>query len=214
VSSIQHCLFFLRQLLSPRYAVIPITEEIIKSQPWTVSCALICFPGGDDLKYCESLNGPGNFRIQEYVEKGGSYLGFGAGGYYGSNRYMRIVKPPEHSLDESRELSFFPGACRGPAIPRYVYHNELDAKVVRLIASKDSFSKQDIPVFNCYYNDGGVFVDAALLKDQGVEILAKYFDHEVIDDAAVVSCKIGKGSAVLTAPHLELVILAEYLSSF
>lgn len=38
------------------------------------------------MGYCRSLNGEGNRRIDQYVRRGGSYLGLCAGGYYGSSK--------------------------------------------------------------------------------------------------------------------------------
>ena len=62
-------------------------------------------------------------------------------------------------------------------------------------------------VFRTYYNGGGVFVDAAKYKDRGVEVLASFTDKlDVLSgegQAAVVYCKVGAGSAILTSPHPE-----------
>ncbi|KAG9833240.1 hypothetical protein KCU60_g14024, partial [Aureobasidium melanogenum] len=46
VESVRHCLWSLRRLLGPNYAVIPITGESVLKEPWTASCALFVMPGG------------------------------------------------------------------------------------------------------------------------------------------------------------------------
>ena len=177
-------------------------------EPWTASCALLVFPGGADLGYCRSLNGEGNRRIEQYVRRGGAYLGFCAGGYYGSsrcefevgNRHLEVVGP--------RELSLFPGTCRGCAFKGFVYHSEAGAKVVELKVNKEAFKSGTVSdTVRSYYNGGGVFVDAGKYASTGVETLATYTDPLDVDGgdmpAAVVYCKVGEGGAVLTGPHPE-----------
>ncbi|RAO68427.1 uncharacterized protein BHQ10_004439 [Talaromyces amestolkiae] len=87
VESVRHCLYTLRRLLAPNYAVIPITADMLIKEPWLSTCAMLVMPGGADLGYCASLNGAGNRRITQFVQNGGAYLGFCAGGYYGSRRW-------------------------------------------------------------------------------------------------------------------------------
>ncbi len=160
------------------------------------------------MGYCRSLNGEGNQRIDQYVRRGGAYLGFCAGGYYGTarcefemgNRMLEVVGP--------RELSFFPGACRGCAFKGFVYHSEAGAKAVELNVNKEAFKGGNVPqTFRSYYNGGGVFVDAGKYADKGVEILASYAGSLDVDggvgEAAVIYCKVGEGGALLTGPHPE-----------
>lgn len=59
----------------------------------------------------------------------------------------------------------------------------------------------------CYYNGGGVFVDAPTLANKGVEVLASFEEDLNVDSgegkAAVVFCRVGEGKVVLTGPHPE-----------
>ncbi|KAI9729706.1 MAG: biotin holocarboxylase synthetase [Cirrosporium novae-zelandiae] len=208
VESVRHCLYSLRRLLSPHYAVIPINGNMIIKEPWTATCALLIMPGGADLPYCRTLNGEGNRRIIQYVRRGGAYLGFCAGGYYGSKHCEFEVGDKNLEVIGDRELAFFPGTCRGCAFPGFVYHSEEGARAAELKVNKSALSSGTIPdMFKSYYNGGGVFVDASKYQDQGVEILASYTEHLAVDPgegtAAVVYCKIGDGAAVLTSPHPE-----------
>lgn len=208
VESVRHCLYSLRRLLSPNYAVIPVTESAILNEPWTASCALLVFPGGADLGYCRTLNGDGNKRVEQYVRRGGSYLGLCAGGYYGSGRCEFEVGNRELEVIGRRELALFPGTCRGCSFRGFVYHSEAGARAVQLKISQESFSGGRIPeTFRCYYNGGGVFVDAGQYASKGVEILASYTDPLDVESgggsAAVVYCKVGDGGAVLTGTHPE-----------
>ena len=212
VESVRHCLYTLRRLLSPNYAVIPVTGDMIIKEPWTASCAAIVFPGGADQGYCRTLNGAGNRRIRQFVENGGIYIGFCAGGYYGSRRCEFEVGNKLLEVIGDRELAFYPGVNRGCAFTGFVYHSEKGAKATELKVDKTVLSSGAIPnVFKSYYNGGGVFVDATKYKNRGVEVLASYVEPIAIDSgegtAAIVHCKVGKGAALLTGPHPEFVFL-------
>lgn len=186
-----------------------ITERTLKSEPWASTCVLMVFPGGADLFFCHDLNGPGNHAIIDYVRNGGAYLGFCAGGYYGSAECCFEMDDPSQDVKGPRELAFFPGTCGGPAFKGFQYDSEAGAKAASLRVRKQAFSNgQALPdVFKSYYNGGGVFVGAENMGAKGVEILADYADD--IDfssgnsQAAVVFCKVGQGRAILTGPHPE-----------
>lgn len=214
VESVRHCLYTLRRLLSPNYAVIPVTGDMLIKEPWTDSCAALVFPGGADQGYCHTLNGAGNRRIRQYVERGGIYLGFCAGGYYGTRRCEFEVGNKMLEVVGDRELAFFPGTARGCAFPGFVYHSEKGARAADLKVDKTALSAGTVPnVFKSYYNGGGVFVDAPKFADQGVEVLASYTERLAVDpgegSAAIVYCKVGEGAALLTGPHPEFVFLGK-----
>uniref|UniRef100_A0A093VZ52 Biotin--protein ligase n=1 Tax=Talaromyces marneffei PM1 TaxID=1077442 RepID=A0A093VZ52_TALMA len=209
VESVRHCLYTLRRLLAPNYAVIPITADMLIKEPWLSTCAMLVMPGGADLGYCASLNGAGNRRITQFVQNGGAYLGFCAGGYYGSRRCEFEVGDKKMQVIGERELAFFPGICRGSAFEGFVYSSEAGARAVEVKVSKSALSSDGtLPeTFHSYYNGGGVFVDAETYADEGVEILASYTEELAVDSgkgaAAVIYRKIGDGAAVLTGPHPE-----------
>ena len=210
VESVRHCLYTLRRLLAPNYAVIPVTGDMLIKEPWTTTCAVLVMPGGADQGYCRTLNGEGNKRIRQFVERGGAYIGFCAGGYYGSQRCEFEVGNKILEVVGNRELAFFPGATRGCAFPGFVYHSERGARAAELKVNKTALAAGSVPdVFKSYYNGGGVFVDAPKYEEQGVEVLANYTEKLAVDAgqgaAAVVYCKIGQGTALLTGPHPEFV---------
>ncbi|TEA16126.1 Biotin--protein ligase [Colletotrichum sidae] len=201
VESVRHCIYSLRRLLSPTYAVIPVAEAALLKEPWQSTCALLVIPGGGDLGFCRVLNGPGNRRIAEFVRRGGAYLGFCAGGYYGSRKCEFEVGDRTLEVIGTRELAFFPGTCRGGAFKGFAYHSERGARAVKLTVS-EGFSEGEVV---SYYNGGGVFVDAS--NTPGVEVLATYSDDIDVDGgdgkAAVVYIKVGSGNVILTGPHPE-----------
>lgn len=200
-------MYSLRRLLSASYAVIPVTESVILKEPWAPTCALLVFPGGADLGYCRVLNGDGNRRISDFVRRGGSYLGLCAGGYYASRRCEFEIGNRPLEVIGSRELGFFPGTCRGGAFKGFEYHSERGARAVDLKIAKDAFAGHAPERTTSYYNGGGVFVDAAKMKDQQVEVLATYEQDTDVDggdgQAAVVLCNVKEGKAILSGPHPE-----------
>jgi biotin--protein ligase len=220
VESVRQCLYTLRRLLAPNYAVIPVTGEMIINEPWTAACALLVMPGGADQGYCRTLNGEGNRRITQFVRRGGAYIGFCAGGYYGCKRCEFEVGDKKMEVVGSRELAFFPGTCRGCAFPGFVYHSEEGARASELNVERTAFQgKEPIPdSFKSYYNGGGVFVDAPKYSDQGVEVLANYAEPLSVDPgegaAAVVYCKVGDGAALLTGPHPEFVFSGKLVDNW
>ncbi|KAL8955128.1 MAG: hypothetical protein Q9183_006777, partial [Haloplaca sp. 2 TL-2023] len=206
VESVRHCLYSFRRLLSPSYAVITVSGDAIIKEPWTASCALLVFPGGADLGYCRTLNGEGNRRISQYVERGGRYLGFCAGGYYASKRCEFELGNKQLEVVGNRELAFYPGTCRGCAFSGFVYHSEAGSRAAQLRVSKTALTQGSVPdLFRSYYNGGGVFMDALSFRNKGVEVLASFTEDLDVehgeDDASVIYCKVGDGAAVLTSPH-------------
>ncbi|KAG5984618.1 hypothetical protein E4U54_006117, partial [Claviceps lovelessii] len=207
--SVRQCIDSLRRLLSPNYAVIPISESVLLKEPWGPTCAVLVIPGGADLGYCRVLDGEGNRRISEFVRRGGAYLGFCAGAYYGSSRCEFEVGHPPLEVVGGRELAFFPGTCRGGAFRGFEYHSEKGARAAVLRVNRGAFEEgpELVETFASYYNGGGVFVDAATVTGHKVDVLASYQDHLDVDGghgrAAVVLCHVGEGMAMLSGPHPE-----------
>lgn len=210
MESVRHCLYTFRRLLSPHYAVTTISADATLKEPWTASCALFIMPGGADLGYCRTLNGEGNRKITQYVNRGGAYLGLCAGGYYGSARCEFMVGDKRMEVVGDRELGFYPGTCRGLAFPGFVYASEAGARAVELSVNGDAFATAGANVpetLKSYFNGGGVFVDAETLNERGVEVLASFTEPLNVDSgkgtAAVVYRKMGDGHAILSGPHPE-----------
>lgn len=209
LDSVKHATWSLRRLLGPNYAVHTITSDQVLKEPWTSTCALLVMPGGADLSYCRVLNGAGNRRIKQYVQLGGAYLGFCAGGYYGSARCEFEVGKPDMEVIGDRELAFFPGACKGLAFPGFIYHSEAGARAVTIKPNTETVkTAEPLPkTFPVYYNGGGAFAYAESYTDRNVEVLATYTEPLAVEagdsPAAIIYCKIGQGAAILTGPHPE-----------
>lgn len=202
-NSVQGSLSTLTALLSPYYSVRLISAAALKSEPWSSTTSLLVIPGGRDLPYCSDLNGEGTRKIDEYVRRGGRYLGLCAGAYFASKRVEFELGSPI-AVAGSRELSFWQGTCRGCAFDGFKYDSEDGAKTVKVTVSNSQGATNLSSEIDLYWNGGGVFVDAD--KSDKVSILAAYRDEPKVSggSAAVISITHGKGSAVLSALHPEL----------
>lgn len=163
-------------------------------------------PGGADLPVCKELNGEGNSTITKFVRKGGKFLGFCAGGYYGSARCEFELGNPVLEVSGPRELKFFPGIARGGAFSGFEYGTESGARLTKVEVNKE-FLGLDSDTSYHYYNGGPLFVDAE--KYDNVTILAKYADEPNVEygaiPAAAVHCTVGNGAAILVGSHPEYV---------
>ncbi|AMD20074.1 HCL077Wp [Eremothecium sinecaudum] len=204
-SAVQQTLLTLRLFLEPYYAVSTISPVSLASEPWISKTAAIVFPGGADLPYIQHCKRSIPL-IKKFVAKGGTYIGFCAGAYFGSSRVeFEIGKPIE--VQGNRDLRFFPGIARGSAFPGFRYNSDMGARTVILQSHIGRAGK-----ILSYFNGGPVFVDAHLYDN--VEILATYNQEVVVNHtdldspekapvAAVVLCDVGKGKVLLSGPHLE-----------
>ncbi|KAK6532192.1 biotin holocarboxylase synthetase, variant 2 [Arthrobotrys megalospora] len=207
VEAVRQCTDTLRRLLTPHYAVAPISAEALVKEPWAPTCALLCMPGGADLGYCKALNGTGTRVLKQYVRRGGKFLGFCAGAYFASANIEFEKGDLSLEVTGTRELGFFPGLCRGAAFKGFKYNSEAGARFCELAVTSKLLDMGAPDIFRSYYNGGGVFVDADRLTDQGIDVLARY--REELDvgtgggNAAAVGCQVGAGYALLVGTHPE-----------
>ncbi len=176
------------------------SDEVI-SGDWLVGGDCFIMPGGADLPFCAKLNGIGNNQIKEFVNNGGTYIGFCAGAYYGGG-FCDFDKNGPLEVQGKRELSFYPGSVRGPVLKKYIYDSEDGAEVAKI-----SWNNQID--YNVYYNGGGYFV--AYEKYESVSVLATYENTGHEGKAAIVQCDVGDGKAILMGVHPEISV--DYLDS-
>jgi len=177
-----------------RYAnVETIDHEGLRSSEWEKETSILIIPGGRDIPYDQKLKGKGTAKIRKFVEEGGSFLGICAGAYFASAEVI-FEKGTSLEVHEKRELSFFPGAAVGTLYPHspFVYESEKGSH-----PSSVTFKGETL---NLYYNGGCTFKDTE--KYLGITVLARF--HDASDQPAIIHCKIGKGSAILSGVHFEV----------
>lgn len=196
--SLDHTEYTLKQILSENYLIKNISPKEVQSGNWINDAALFIMPGGADLPYLEHLRSLGNNQIKKFVKKGGAYLGFCAGAYYGGQSIEFALDSPLEVVGE-RELSFFPGKVIGPTLATYDYKTNSGARAALL----QWRLKEDFPFkknFLVYYNGGGHFENAHKYKN--VKILANY-DASTNPKAAIIQIVFGKGRVILSGVHCE-----------
>ncbi|AQZ10610.1 BPL1 (YDL141W) [Zygosaccharomyces parabailii] len=208
LGSVRHAIESLRDLLEPYYAVSTISAKAFQTEPWDSKASAIVFPGGADLPYIKECH-PIFPRLKRFVRnRGGIFIGFCAGAYFGSGRVEFAQGNPSLEVTGNRDLQFFHGIARGPAFDGFQYNSEKGAKAALL-------RLQDGSEFRTYFNGGALFVDADAYDN--VEVLARYEEktHVPYYDscqatkdngaAAVLLCSVGRGKVLLTGPHPEFV---------
>ncbi len=192
--ALKHTVKSLQQEIDPsKHTIRRMDSKTLKSQSWEKETALLVIPGGRDIYYHDALDGPGTSKIRAFVEGGGSYLGICAGAYFGSGA-IEFEKGGSYEVCANRSLSFFPGLAEGPAYGKNKYRIDgLQGLEAARVSWKDDS-------FHTYYNGGCQFVGAN--EFPGVSVLSSYLELEG-DPAAIISCKIGQGQAILSGVHLE-----------
>ncbi|KAK3779939.1 hypothetical protein RRG08_054192 [Elysia crispata] len=143
------CYDALLKVVDSRYHAIEyISPEEIKEGTWTKNCCLIAFGGGYDLGFINALGQKGTHIIRDFVQQGGSYLGFCAGAYWACN-YIEFDKGGSLEVVGERFLKFFPGNCIGPAYPGFDYKNKKGVHAVPV-------SYKGV-LFRSYLHGGGIF---------------------------------------------------------
>lgn len=203
-ASRDHAVASLRAFLSHRYDVQLVTPKALRSDPWQDNCALLVFPGGRDIPYMFDLEGPGNERIRNWVERGGRYLGFCAGAYYASER-VEFETGTDLEVIGDRQLRFFPGVCRGTVFPGFAYDSEAGAREVSVELERTHFRdhwQQSPETVDVWYNGGGAFELDSSRDLSNVDVLGRYGGLQD-KPVAGVKTRVGKGVAVLWAVHPE-----------
>lgn len=178
------------------FAVREVNSATILHEDWEPQTALFVMPGGRDLPYHRALKGAANQRLRRYIENGGKYLGICAGAYYGCRDFQFEKGTPLEMMQE-RELAFFPGTAIGAAYGagQFDYRSQRGARLAQLGLVHNG---KEVP---CYFNGGCYFVEPQQHKH--VDVLAHYSDLPS-SQAAILSCRVGKGQAILSGVHPEI----------
>lgn len=177
------------------YPLQVIYPDYLIQASWEETTALLVIPGGADIPYTQALNGPGNQKIRNYVERGGSFFGICAGGYYGG-AYVDFATGTPQEVRGPRELSFFPGPVQGPSLAPYQAKSSKGSRAATLLWKGDPPFPPETPL-TLFYKGGGHFVEAS--SHANVKVLALY----ELGEAAIIECQVGQGKAILSGVHPE-----------
>jgi len=180
-------------LSSSVYEIRTVDGSELKKGNWRKKCSLLVIPGGRDLPYLAKIGKEGMSVIKDYVLNGGSYLGICAGAYFASS-FVEFQKGGPLEVLGERHLQFFSGKAIGPALNKdsFCYSSPLGARAARI-----SYKDHELSVYyngGCYFSEGG--------SDRSIEVISRYLDVDV-RPPAIISCKVGKGRAILSGVHFE-----------
>ena len=170
-----------------------LTPESLLAGDWLEKATVLIMPGGRTRPVREDLGYEGIQLIREFVRSGGLYLGYCAGAYFGSGSIEFAKNDPEHHIEATENLDFFPGKTIGPVYGGFRY-NGIDGVHVVPLTTFDSALNQLV-----YFHGGCLFENAD--NYENVTVLARYPEHH--NAAAIVMCNVGKGRALLCGPHIE-----------
>jgi biotin--protein ligase len=173
----------LRSLLLPRYSVQTLTPQALKSQPWRPSCALLVILQSQNVFPSQECS-----KIKEYVESGGSFLGFGFG--------AKCISHGRGTVDASKDLQFQIGDESTSVVISSFVHQENHSSQSVAIATPDGELIDGVKD-NC----SSKFVGLEGVK--GVNILANYHGGDHGTTIAGLTCQCGRGTAAFWAPSLE-----------
>lgn len=167
-------------------------KELLKGR-WQKNTSSLIMPGGRDIFYHKALYPQGTKILREFVEEGGTYLGICAGAYFAS-AMIEFEKGGDLEVLGTRDLGFFPGVAIGPAygLGKFGYLGGEGSRVAQLRLGQE--------VVSAYFHGGCFFSEAEKFSD--VTIIASYQDIPK-NPAAMISCKRGRGLAVLSGVHWE-----------
>lgn len=211
-TSLSHTISTLKSFLGHSHDILPVDARTLADDPWSDTCSLLVIPGGRDLSYVRDLAGKANDRIRRYVESGGRYWGICAGAYYASSEIEFEKGDKVMEVCGPRELKFYPGTSKGTVFPGFVYNSESGARSVSLALNADLLkdyypSAPSVPsAIQIYYNGGCHFSQPHLFPSTDVQVLAWYDDDSSGPEhpkAAVVQCRVGRGTAILVGVHPE-----------
>lgn len=168
----------------------------LRELPWEKTTHALVMGGGVCSQWEEELQQEAMIKIHEFVNQGGRFLGICAGGYFGAVRSFFILDETRVLIKE-RSLKFFSGVAAGPFCLDGSYLSPESALAVKI----DLFGQERMQQGFCYYQ-GGPFFDIEESTDSE-KIIASY--AEPFKKAAVLSCSVGLGKAVLCGLHPEFV---------
>lgn len=185
------------RLLPSHYHFHTLSAIDIVSMDWEKDCCLLVFPGGAANPYNTKLNtktgNSGNARIKEYIEKGGHYLGFCAGAYYGCSNIDFDGK-----IKTQYELSFFDGEGKGPAMKGFDYLSSLGT-----YAASFSYVLNGVTHRAKSFFKGGPY----FMSEGEMNGIATFDEQEgldcPVDSVGCIECKVGDGLCILCSYHVE-----------
>ena len=165
---------------------------------------VLIWPGGHYPAYWGEVGLDGKAEIQEFVSRGGGYLGICAGAYYAAD-YMvwmddAAYPPPDYKVEgDELNLDLFPGVAYGPIFEIADRDTTYWAMVEINIVDQTHPITEPMPNPMTMFYYGGPYLEP--YDDANVSILGRY---DITGTPAIVACSYGEGRVFLIGPHGEI----------
>ncbi len=185
----------LKEILDPKVVINKVDAKYLATQAWEERTVVLVMGAGICSEWDILLGEMGIRKIEQYVRKGGKFIGLCAGAYFVSAE-SRFEIPNQKAIEKKRSLRFFDGKAIGPLVHAEDYLSSLAAR-----AAEVCFKIQDHLENGSLYYQGGCYFSIDH-DTKHTQILARY-RHLAYLRAAAIKCKVGKGAAFLCGLHPE-----------
>jgi glutamine amidotransferase-like uncharacterized protein len=183
--------------------VVEVSDDEFSAQDWDPKTSLLHIPGAISSELDLHL-GTKVGDIQEFVNKGGKFLGWCGGGYWACREVQYRVDDMT-MLHKIRDLAFWKGMEKGPLLPFLgnptgnigFFHG-----AVKVHWSGSETLKKYLPQgleLNVLLSGGGSFIPDN--QEHCYKVIATYCDIEKARKFAGVKTYIGDGIAILINPY-------------
>lgn len=175
---------------SPLISLANVEGRAMLPETWDKRTLLV-FPGGRCGDWDQQISEGCINKIRDFVMRGGNVFAVCAGGYFCSQfvdyqtEGVKILK--------KRPLAFFPGTAKGPILESHTPN--IQACRIRWEADQSEGY--------VLMNGGCCFIPNPGMHQNEYVVLARYLDQPPEQSIAVVKCKVGKGTVILSGPHFE-----------
>ena len=160
---------------------------------------ILIFPGGEPPKYMDELGLEGKAKIQDFVEKGGAYMGICAGALYACSYVNWTGWLGADPIIDDREgfLHLFDGVGIAPIYEIVEFPNKTMTEIN--IQNKDHMITKSQPDTMSFLYFGGGYFQPNNNEDE--TILGTY---AITGKSAMISLNYGRGKVFLSGPHPEI----------
>ncbi|PIL29234.1 hypothetical protein GSI_09283 [Ganoderma sinense ZZ0214-1] len=208
-----HTFASLRTLLAPNYAVQPIDQKALQTQPWKASCALLALPPFKFSSTPSPFAPATRAEIQKFVAGGGRLLALGTGVRIAARRVRGATGVSALSTQLASIGIASPAADVSPLADKLTLEDE-DAERLAFSLVPGSQSEQDVKAnttsirlgdgsqLEGVLRAGAVDIPQTVTSYGRLEPLAHYTSNDS-PDVAGIKASIGRGAAAFWSAHIE-----------